>query len=402
MSAPFPRIWSYELNRGDGRPFVPTLTGTLDMDEVRRRARFPLQTLEVVPWANAAGLARPDVPFEVRRANPQTILLSYFQTGEWWLAPSFVPQAGDFSLYAEFHNCMKKHDAWLYNLDGTVHAYANVNWGNRPFALEAAEIFARGQRTHLWNGQFFDSYSSDVAWVGQGPTNLPFDLKRAGFATGAEMDKARRVNMGDVIAHVREAGGPGFLIVVNGTTPPDVQALWKIDGDLREGFPGSLTPFAKGLAFVQASWPTYRLLKAECSSALTSPADCQLARFTLGTACLGDGWAYIGQDRAACAFYDEYSVDAQHFPYNVADYDGKFTGWLGQPGDTRMVNGCYLRWFDHGAVVVNPNGVRVKVPLGMTMRHILGKKAPTVNTGQDTSSVTLEPRDARFLIRLPK
>lgn len=402
----FPRTFNYSNTRGDGRPLV--VAGSVDTAGAKARAKWQTQTLEIAPWVNLRGPARPDVPFLLRRFNPQTRILGYIACDgmENWLWPGLQLQSWDQSFWADYWLTLKRFDAWLYTPAGALHPYANVNWSNRAFADSMAVQLAKVSATGVFSGFFFDSFAGAAAWTGQG-SSTPIDLARAGFANGVAFDSARAVNMGRLIETVRQAGGPCFLIAVNGTTPDSVFARWHPDAELAEGF-GSNSywlpagTFDKALAFVQHGRAPMRLLKSETWAPAYSTEWNRLARYTLGTACLGDAYAWTGADRnqlgEKVGWPDEASVTS--WPYCRSDSTGTGVGWLGQPGSvTKLSTGVYLRWFSGGAVLVNPTSSAVTVNLGLTMRRILGIRDPVVNTGQDGWLQRVGPQDALFLCR---
>jgi fibronectin type 3 domain-containing protein len=83
------------------------------------------------------------------------------------------------------------------------------------------------------------------------------------------------------------------------------------------------------------------------------------------------------------------------------------TSWLGEPIDPPQTapwqNGIYMRRFEFGAALVNPkgNGTRtVTLPTGERYKRIDGRQVPSINNGQDVTSVTLNDRDGLLLIKV--
>ena len=95
-------------------------------------------------------------------------------------------------------------------------------------------------------------------------------------------------------------------------------------------------------------------------------------------------------------WYDEWSVKEGR-----ADTTGRGVEWLGSPGDAvPHASGAYLRWFQHGAVIVNPTADTVAINFyGNAYRRILGLRDPWTNNGQAYSIHRVPPHDALFLWR---
>jgi hypothetical protein len=119
-------------------------------------------------------------------------------------------------------------------------------------------------------------------------------------------------------------------------------------------------------------------------------------RFSLASTLLGDGYYSYeintdGHGSLGLMWFDEY------------DNAGKSKGWLGQPKGayTALSNGAFLREFDHGLALVNPNSKPVTVTLpGGSWRRIAGKQCPAVNSGAAAGAkLTLPAFDGLLLVR---
>src|SRR5206468_1621830 len=146
----------------------------------------------------------------------------------------------------------------------------------------------------LFDGMFIDEFSSDIAWTSNDgdPNARHLDYARAGFTSGAQMDSARRANFTRMVSRVRAAGGAGFIMSGNGTTPTSLQA--QFDGWMWEGMPDHFGQgFAGALADYRNSGP-YSWIQEEGGFSETggpyTPTACSQARFSLATACMGNGW----------------------------------------------------------------------------------------------------------------
>jgi putative glycosyl hydrolase-like family 15 (GHL15) protein len=82
------------------------------------------------------------------------------------------------------------------------------------------------------------------------------------------------------------------------------------------------------------------------------------------------------------------------------EYNAKLGSAVTSTPTTAWQNGVWRRDFTNGIALVNPkgNGPRT-VSLGGTFIKLKGSQAPTVNTGQAVTSVTLQDRDGIILMR---
>lgn len=278
------RAASYSKQSSGGFPLVAA--GRIDTAAVRHLARFDDVTLEAAPWAqNVNGAPRADVPLLLRQLNPKIRLWLYVLAGDFWLPPTFVPQAGDRSAFREVFDAINAGNGWLYGVDG-AQWYENyrVNLADSATARRLGDVYVRLVSLRLWDGMFMDDAHTSIAWTSSGARTL--DADRAGFRSLAAMDSARLVNITRLIARVRAAGGCGFLVAVNGTGPKPANA----NVDMREGL-GSL--ISEDAATVWMQGPGLHWLKAECYS----PAECEAKAAALLRASGGRGIVSLGPDR---------------------------------------------------------------------------------------------------------
>lgn len=119
----------------------------------------------------------------------------------------------------------------------------------------------------------------------------------------------------------------------------------------------------------------------------------QRMRFSLTSALLGDGYYSYeintdGHGSLGLMWFDEY------------DNGGKGKGYLGYPRESarRLPSGVYQRGFDHGLVLVNPQGSPVTVTLNPGYRKIKGTQVPAINDGGAVTQVTLSAYDGIILL----
>jgi len=122
----------------------------------------------------------------------------------------------------------------------------------------------------------------------------------------------------------------------------------------------------------------------------------QRMRFSLASALLGDGYYSYeintdGHGSLGLMWFDEY------------DNAGAGKGWLGKPrGEyAELPGGAFMREFNGGLALVNPNGepVSVTLPKG-NWRRIKGTQCPSVNSGETVGdTLTLPAFDGLLLVR---
>jgi len=127
----------------------------------------------------------------------------------------------------------------------------------------------------------------------------------------------------------------------------------------------------------------------------------QKMRLGLTSALLGDGYFSYemntqGHGYLGLFWFDEY------------DNAGKGQGYLGRPmGDpykmkTKNNESVWGRKFEGGFVICNPTQYTMNISLPEAYRLIRGRQVPQINTGKVVSSVTIEPKDGRILLKIFK
>lgn len=386
----YPKLAGYFGHRYGGSPLI-TATGSLDEPLIKKLARFPLMTLEIAPWFSIEGYGRTDAIQLIRRTNPGAKVLKYQLGTHWHLPPTFIPATTDQSWPATWHRGIQRTNGWLYGSNGQLIPGYEVDWSKRETADSQTDLLCAAAASRIFNGLFLDYWTWQLGTAGGAidPAKAP------------AMDNARRVNMRRAVLRIREAGGPGYVVLGNGVG----EQPW-LDGEFREGFPAPLNSFEQ-----VRTWREERRLPEDWIQAGTGITDSttadamRAARFALGTACLLGTHCSFGPDRNSAItpyygtwWFDEYSVNQS----GTADTTGASTGWLGDPTATgaQIMPGVWRRDFDGGTVLVN-SGVGATVDLGADSRlkRIRGVLDPVTNTGVQERSPTVRARDALFLVR---
>lgn len=350
----FPRVAAYAANRGYG---APLLVGDVpNMDLITKLARYPICTLNTSPWYSVLEPSRPAVPLLLRRANPRICILGYQLLGWWYLGPDFTVAPWDKTFAGSWHTAIKE----TAGFDMKSGSGWFVRWDNPATESALTNLLCGAAASRLFNGLFFD-----YAWALNG-------------VASAAMDR--------MIHAVRQAGGPGFLMLGNG---PHADTL-NLDGELREGYPDHLGNDFSAIRTWRAVRPHRSLDWLQSGTGFTSldtPESQRAARFALGTSCLFGTLCSIGPDR-------DLTVQPSYMGWWLPEYDGGGigTGWLGEPRRPAKTHNGLLwdRDFCGGAVVVNAGSAEVTVGLVPGYRLIDGTAVGTVTVGA---------MDSVFLVR---
>ena len=212
-----PRAASYAKQSSGGYPLIAA--GRIDTAAVQHLARFDDVTLEASPWGqNVNGAPRADVPLMLRQLNPRIRLWLYTLAGDFWLLPTFVPQANDHSAFRDIFDAINAGNGWLYGTDG-AQWYGNyrVNLADSATVRRLGDIYISLVALRLFDGIFLDDCHTSIAWTDKPERRL--DVERAGFRSLAAMDSSRLANVTRLVARVRAAAPCGFLVAMNGTGP---------------------------------------------------------------------------------------------------------------------------------------------------------------------------------------
>lgn len=364
----------------------PSEATPLNASAIAKVAQFPMVTMPPTPIVDV----RTDIVPALRAANPNIKIFAYVMPSTSWCVSGGYPAGvyyGDVrELAASFDarnapyrsSCLTFGDGFLRMQDGGIssdspHNFTeNINLAKRvqqpdlsytyPVADAMAElVFSKVYQAHLYDGIFHDVFSSQVLWMES--LTSKFDYQANGYGTN-NADPANRAAFGAGWTagfeaygkRLRElivaAGDPTFPLTGNGGLSDSVLHS-SFNGWMRENFPY----LAGGSWYTNMYDPTVGYLidnqsfRAPQINMLFGASDPwwdpyttgnnRLARFTLGSASLGEGFG-IYQERSVSVYaspaqhlwYDEYGVrtDAPHASaaYGQAD-NVQYRGWLGQP-----------------------------------------------------------------------
>jgi hypothetical protein len=303
----YPRTAGYFMNRGHGAPFTDTATSPPNLPAITAAARHSVITLDVTPWYSPLTSGRPDVLLAFRRANPSLKLLAY-QLFAWWYQPMTFDRSRDTTWAARWHEALRTTDG--------VDSGGWVKWDQPATEAALTKLLCDLAATRWWDGVFFDY----------------FDVWR-----NAEAQRA----VDRVVHALKQAGGPGFLVMGNGGDLRDTA------GSFREGFPDKLsisTPenvrlWRSGRPHKPNDW----LQSGTGHTDPANPATIQAAAYAVGTACLWDMLVSFGPDRSQTVPYHAWDFPAYHWQMGPA------TG----PAYKATSSGIWMREFWGGTLEVD-------------------------------------------------
>ena len=317
---PHPRLGLYGHALGNGTPFILP-GGAMNTTLVSQAARYDQVILSVSPFTEY----RPDVLAEMRRQNPSIKLFAYIQANYCWTAnqpDSLV------NIPTRHYHLVRDLNGYLYKKQGGWMYDTNINIakksGNRYVVAEALADFFKNAivSSGKWDGIFFDRYCTGILWQ-QTPAES-IDYVRAGYPTLAAFDAAWAVASDTLANRLRRIIGPTPFLIGNCASSTLYSSM---NGWMHEDFPfqngrtwdsnmfrvpgGYLTDEANFRA-PQSNW-----IATSTTDALHpyAPDQVRRARYGLGSAALGDGFAVFNPwdlditTNYMSWWYDEYAVD---------------------------------------------------------------------------------------------
>jgi hypothetical protein len=184
-------------------------------------------------------------------------------------------------------------------------------------------------------------------------------------------------------------------------------AQWGQSGAVPSGYQGmadgGVLETMLGQSWAIETWGGWQAMMAQYTRAMSalkspklaifnqwgSPTDYQSFRYGFASCLMNDGY---------------YSFTDESKAYTGVVWFDEYNAKLGQatsvPPTAAWQNGVWRRDFSNGIALVNPKGNGQKtVQLGGTFVKIKGGQAPSVNSGQTVTSVTLNDRDGVILLR---
>ena len=336
----YPRLGLYGSMAGDGYPLWD-LGGAFQDTSLDAIARFH----EVILDASPISEYRPEALAELRARHPGIKLLAYVTGHHIW-----NPSSTDSFVHypTRYYRLVRDLGGWLYNTAGGEFSSNRVNLAKRSggryvVAEGLADLFHEAVVSSPagWDGVFIDIYCKSILWM-ETPTEL-IDFVRAGYPSLAAFDAAWGAAIDTLGNRLRRLSGPTITMVGNCAQSTNYETF---NGWMRENF-----PFQNGGDWYQnmfrivggyfsddvnfrAPQSNY-LFSAMQGGTPYAATNLRKARFGLGSAALGSGFAPFGPSARAprpypyhMYWYDEYAVD---LATGNSSTSVQHVGWLGQP-----------------------------------------------------------------------
>lgn len=407
----FPRIWMYYGTPGSGSPLLVS-NGVFDSTTVSALSKWDWVTINSHPFADVDHPENAGVVAAIKAQNSHAIVVWY------QLLTNVFDFSGSSNMWGEMSTLTTPYK--LYRNDYPV---GTVLYPDGPATTTAYfwDIAQAPSSVVTLNHKYLLS-SDGVFWdylIGK-PANWNsaiIDYGLAGYGSVSAMNTATAAAMDTIVADYQATaklqygnrGGTAFYC--------DDSTTFRMNGELFESWDANLTSDFDSWMTTAGQWrgPSATgggtaMLKAEIGGPFGGTGFdstyVRRVRFTLGSACVLGGRAYIGYNRSTYGddltlWADEYTVTAAGVTDTNKNVANK--GWLGMPtefGAKDAGSSLYIRRFDRGIVLVNGTSSSHSYNLGATYRRILGAYDTAVNDGSTVTSVTVPSRDARFLLRV--
>jgi len=358
------------------------------------------------PGMTMGGEAMSTVVSQSKAINPNTLAFIYVQSD--YQTPS--PASND--AWNAYDNQLDSMKWWLYpntSYSSPVSVQNSGSWYTVNNSIYTPKD-SSGDDAIDWQTKFFvnnfykpntniDGFFMDnvmvrpnVAgdWYRNGTLLLPSDPKaQAALQSGYEeyFKLVRTLMPGKYqIGNVAEWGQSGAVpsgymnMADGGLMEAMIGASWSIEG--WAGWQGMMSQYTRVMAAVNAP-------KLVIFNQYGSPTDYQSFRYGFASCLMNDAY---------------YSFTNPSSGYTGVVWFDEYNAKLGQPTSAPPTaawqNGVWRRDFTNGIALVNPKGNGTQtVQLGGTFVKIKGSQAPSVNSGQTVTSVTLQDRDGIILLR---
>ncbi len=366
---------------------------TIDELDARELSKWDLLILDMELQERS-----PDMLREIRRRNPDVVILAYVTAGE---IRSDAAQIGSSApLRARLANRIDPSwyltDAadnrrtfwsgtWILNVTNRAPVADGKRWQDVLPQFVKDEVMSSG----MWDGVFFDNGWQEIGYFARGPVDLNGDGSNE---TTADADRAWQDGLRNIYRRTREILDPKFYVFQN--DGPMYYA--DVQGQMFENFPkGNWTLTEQQIQRTARGGipPAVPIVNSNTgnSGRFTEYGN---MRYGLASALLNDAYFsydYGDQDHGQWYYYDEYDANLGQpigTPRRVDGASGNFTA------------GVWRRDFERGAAVVNAGSVARTVDLGGDFEKLRGAQDPVTNDGSIVDQVRLVARDA-VIMRKP-
>jgi len=357
-----------------------------DKDTVRTLSTFDLLVLP-----SEAQFYNQDFFEEIRKLNPDIILLAYIPTVSWndrYWADSF---------HDKLYNGIES-DWWLTDASGhqksvwpeTRALNLNTDWVPYLASFVDEEVMSTG----YWDGIFYDEVQDSIDWVGSVDVNQ--DGKND---TATEANTLWAARYKELFSKTRSLLGSNPIIITNGSSNQAFAPY--VNGRMFETFPSSndsLTNWknsTKDYLSFEESLTRSPITIINVNTENTGDSDdYQSVRYGITTTLLGSGFFgfdFGDENHSQLWTYDEYDVylgEPKGDPENILDKE-----------DDTIATGIWERDFENGKVVLNATSATQTITLDGEYEKIHGTQDPAINNGSVTSTITLASKDGIILLR---
>lgn len=362
---------------------------------IKTRDIEPLSKYDLIVLPAEAQIFNPTLAADLRRRNPDIVILAYVPTKSFAMVWSENPND---TLHQKLLAGIK--DDWrLRSGDGSQLSVwprtwsLNINSGYADWLPQFVNdhVMSSG----YWDGIFYDETSATISWLNGGDLDLNGDSQRD---SASEANRLWKEGMVRMLTKTRQLIGESPLIVINGDSDGSLQPF--VNGRMFETFP---TPWE-----YDGTWSTvtgnYLRLHDQTK---TPPAfivnsntentgnqnDFRKMRFGLTTTLLGDG--YFGfdfgdQDHGQLWWYDEYEAF-------LGRPVGEAVNLTGTSGSVKP--GLWKREFENGIVLVNSTDDTQTARLNAEFERLHGTQDPSTNNGEISSVIDVPANDGLILLR---
>jgi hypothetical protein len=361
-----PRIGSYSSLRGDGSPLI--VNGKLDLDRVRKLARWSDATLDLGPLSQ-----NPQIAEALRRANPSLRLHAYVVLiAADWPGPFFT----------EFQRIVTSTEGVLTCVDAAGRNrkpwfFTNVNLARPATAAQlAAHILNYVSFSGPWSAIFVDLLIPQLLSCQQGNPQGGYDYldwKGMGYPSEAAFLEAWQVGADSFFRQLKLSGKPvssnygNSFPYGNGCMIEAAFAqrggTWEKNMLMNGSQPGLLKlSFAEPRNGWICTEPVF-------NEPHTSPENQRRHRYGLASACLSGDFHSFGRYESNA----QWCVDRLDWWYPEYQHPQRGKHWLGEPqtGALHVLTDyhgkptdLYMRSFEHGVAVVNTTNIAQSIGFG--------------------------------------
>ncbi len=373
--------------------FVRTANYYLKAGTDLRPADFAaLASYDLLVLPAEAQIYNPSAIRRIRQLNPTIIILAYVPTKSY-----------NYSWNDSLHQKLLQgiDDAWWLTDPAGNHISVWENtavlngvgpWHTYLPNFVHDEIWSTG----LWDGIFYDEFSSNASWMNGGNIDAQRD---GGKDDPTLLDVAWKRGMVDLLKTTRDLLGDNAIIITNGDSTDDVQR--DVNGRMFESFP---TPWEAGGTWngVMANYIRLHALVGHTPVFIVNAntgntgnnVDYKKVRYALASTLLGDGFFSFDfgeTDHGQLWRYDEEDT-------RLGAPTGPATN-VASPTDRRLRPSVWRRDFQNGIALVNASATTQTVRFKEEFEKIRGTQDAQTNDGSIVDSAVIAPSDGLILLK---